>query len=148
MRLRPSNSNGFVTTPTVSAPTSSFAISAMIGARAAALAGGDEDHVGALQRLLDVVARLRGGAGPDLGIATRAKAFGELVADAELDVGVDREQRLCVGVDRDELDALQPSVDHAADGVVASATDTHDLDNCQVRRFHLTLTLRLPCLEP
>src|SRR5207244_12857301 len=56
------------------------------GARAAALAGGDEYHVGALERLLDVVAALRRGAAADLRVGARAEPLGELVADGELDV--------------------------------------------------------------
>jgi hypothetical protein len=54
------------------------------------------------------------------------------VADAELDVGVRGEQRLRVGVDGDELDPLEASVDHAADGVIATTADTHDLDDCEI----------------
>ena len=57
-RRLPSKPNGRVTTPMVSAPMA-LAISAMTGARtgagAAALAGGDEHHVGALEHLLDLV---------------------------------------------------------------------------------------------
>ena len=47
------------------------------GAGAAALARGDEDHVGALERLLDVVARLGRGALPDLRVGAGAEALGE-----------------------------------------------------------------------
>jgi len=50
----------------------------------------------------------------------------------ELHVGIRQQQRLRVGVDRDELDALQPRVDHAVDGVAAAAADTDDLDHCQI----------------
>jgi hypothetical protein len=38
-------------------------------------------------------------------------------------------QRLEVGVDRDELDALDTGLDHAVDGVDAGATDTDDADH-------------------
>ena len=137
MRRLPSNSNGLVTTPTVSAPISSLAISAITGAapgaRAAALAGGDEDHVGALQRLLDVVAALGRGAAADLRVGARAEPLGELVADRKLDVRLAGLQRLDVGVDGDELDALEASVDHAADRVRAAAAGADDLDHCEVR---------------
>ena len=87
------------------------------GAGAAALARGDEDHVGALEHLFDLVAVLLGRLAADLGIAAGAEATGELAADVELHVGVAHEQRLGVGVDRDELDALEAGVDHAVDGV-------------------------------
>jgi hypothetical protein len=56
----------------------------------------------------------------------------ELPADVQLDVGVAHEQRLSVGVDRDELHALEADVDHAVDGVDAAATDADDLDDGQV----------------
>ena len=102
------------------------------GAGAAALAGGDEHHVRALQRLLDVVARLRGGGQADVGVGARAEALGRLVADVQLDVGVAHRERLRVGVGGDELHAAQTRVDHAADRVGAAAADAHDLDDRQI----------------
>ena len=42
------------------------------------------------------------------------------------------EQRLRVGVDRDELDALQARVDHPVDGVATAAADADDLDHREV----------------
>ena len=105
------------------------------GAGAAALAGGDEHHVGALQRLLDVVARLGRGAAADLGVRAGAEALGEVVADRKLDVGVAGLERLDVGVDRDELDALEARVDHPRNGVRAAAAGADDLDYCEIRRL-------------
>ena len=134
-RRRPSKANGRVTTPMVSAPMALGDLGddrRAAGAGAAALAGGDEHHVGALEDLLDLLAVLLGGLAADLGVAAGAEAPGELAADVELDVGVAHEQRLGVGVDGDELDALQPGVDHAVDGVDAAAADADDLDHGQV----------------
>ena len=135
-RWEPSKSNGRVTTPTVSAPTSCLATSAITGrgagAGAAALAGGDEDHVRALQRLLDLVAALVGRAVAHLRVGACAEAARELVADLKLDVGVAHLQRLGVGVDGDELHALEAGVDHAVYGVGAAAADADDLDDRQV----------------
>ena len=68
----------------------------------------------------------------DFGIAAGAEAPRELTADVELDVGVAHEQRLRVGVDGDELDALQPRVDHAVDGVDATAADADDFDDREI----------------
>ena len=68
----------------------------------------------------------------DLGVAAGAEAAGEVAADVELDVGVAHQQRLGVGVDGDELDALQPGVDHAVDGVDAAAADADDLDDGEI----------------
>ena len=76
------------------------------GARAAALTGGDEDHVGPLEDLLDLLGVVLGGLLADLGVGAGAEAAGQLAADVELDVGVAHEQRLGIGVDGDELDAL------------------------------------------
>jgi hypothetical protein len=76
-RCVPSNSNGRVTTPTVSAPISLGDLGddrRGAGAGAAALAGGDEDHVRALERLLDLVARLSAARRPISGFGAGAEA--------------------------------------------------------------------------
>ena len=103
------------------------------GAGAAALARGDEDHVGALERLLHLVARLGRRACAHVGVGARAEALGEVVADRKLDVGVAGLKRLDVRVDGDELDALEACVHHARYGVGAAAAGAHHLDHCQVR---------------
>ena len=134
-RRRPSNANGRVTTPIVSAPMRLGDLGddrRAAGAGAAALAGGDEHHVGALEHLFDLVAVRLGGLPADLGIAAGAEAAGELATDVELHVGVAHQQRLGVGVDGDELDALQAGVDHAVDGVDAAAADADDLDDGEI----------------
>src|SRR2546421_111335 len=51
------------------------------GAGAAALAGRDEDHVGALQDLLDLVTVLLGSLAPHFGVRPGAKASGQVAAD-------------------------------------------------------------------
>ena len=58
------------------------------GAGAAALARGDEHHVGALQHLFDLGAVLLGGLPADLGIGAGAEPAGQLPTDVELHVGV------------------------------------------------------------
>src|SRR4029077_15085513 len=102
------------------------------GAAAAALAGRDEDHVGALEHLLDLLPVILGRLVADIGIGPGAQSPGELAADIELDVGVAHKQRLRVSVDRDELDALESLFDHAIDGVDAATADSDDLDNRQI----------------
>ena len=102
------------------------------GAGAAALARGDEDHVGAAQDVLDLLGVVLGGLLADLGVRAGAEAAGQLAADVELDVRVGHEQGLGVGVDRDELDALEADLDHAVDGVDATAADADHLDDRQV----------------
>jgi hypothetical protein len=69
---------------------------------------------------------------PTSGFGPGAEAPGQLAADVELDVGVAHQQGLRVGVDRDELDALEADLDHPVDGVDAAAADADDLDDRQV----------------
>src|SRR5919206_269762 len=92
----------------------------------AALTRGDEDHVRALERLLDLVARLGSGALADLRVGAGPQPLRELVADVQLDVGVRHLERLGVGVAGDELDAREARVDHAVDGVGSAAADADD----------------------
>ena len=101
-------------------------------AGAAALAGGDEDHVGALQRLLQLVAALLRGGLADGRVGAGAEAAGAGRADVHLHVGVAHHQRLGVRVDGDELDPGEARVDHPVDGVRAAAADADDLDHREV----------------
>ena len=102
------------------------------GARAAALAGGDEHHVGPLQGFLDFLLVVFGRSPPNLGVRTRTEAAGGLASDVELGVGIGKQQRLGVGVDCNKLDALQAFLDHAVDGVDAAAADSDDADHGEV----------------
>ena len=118
------------------------------GAGAAALAGGDEDHVGALEDLLDLLRVVLGGLPADLGVGAGAEAAGELAADVELDVGVAHQQRLRVGVDGDELDALEADLDHPVDGVDAAAADADDLDDGEVVLRSCHVGASRSCTDP
>ena len=134
-RLRPSKLKGLVTTPTVRAPSSRADFGddgSAAGTGAAPLARGDEHHVGALEDLADLVPALLGRCAAHLRIRAGAQSPGDLAADVELDVGVAHEERLRVGVDGDELDALEPGVHHAVDGVGTAAADTDDLDHRKI----------------
>ena len=102
------------------------------GARAAALTGGDEDHVGALERLLQLVARLLRCGEADGRIGAGTEAASRLRADVDLDVGVRHQERLRVRVDGDELDAAEARFDHAIDRVGAAAADADHLDHREV----------------
>ena len=126
IRREPSNPNGFVTMPTVSAP-SSRAIRATTGAApvpgAAALAGGDEHHVRALEQRLDAVVVLHRGVVAEVGIRPGPEPARDVGAELQRHVCVGRVQRLRVGVERDELDAGHLGLDHAVDGVDAGPAD-------------------------
>src|SRR2546425_5574528 len=82
-------------------------------AGAAAHAAGDEYHVRAVQRVQHLVAVLLDRLAADLGARACAQPAGQLLPDLHLHVGLVVEQGLRVGVDGDELDALQALVDHA-----------------------------------
>ena len=98
------------------------------GAGAAAHAGGDEYHVTALKGFVQFLRGFLGGFAADLRIAAGAETLGGLVANAHFELGVGVDERLGVGVDGDELDALHAFVDHAVDGITAAAADADDLD--------------------
>ena len=95
------------------------------GAGAAAHAGGDEQHVRAVDRLADPVDRFLGGGAAGFRLGAGAEAGG-----AELDQVIRRRavQRLRVGVGADEVHPLHPLVDHVLDGVAAAAAHADHLD--------------------
>ena len=102
------------------------------GTGATALTSGDEDHVGPVQRLADVVLVVLGRLAPDAGVGPGTQATGQVAANVELGVGVGHEEGLSVRVHGNELDATQTGLDHAVDGVDATAADAHHLDDCLV----------------
>ncbi len=134
-RRRPSNANGRVTTPMVSAPMP-FAISAITGAAPVPV----PPPLPAVMKTMSapfsassISSRCSSAAWrPTSGSLPAPEAPRELTTDVELHVGVAHQQRLRVGVDRDELDALQPGVDHAVHRVDAAAADADDLDHRQI----------------
>jgi hypothetical protein len=69
------------------------------GARPAAGAGGDEDHVRALEQRLDAVVLLHRGLAPEIGVRAGAQPARNLRADVQRDVGRRLLQGLQVGVD-------------------------------------------------
>ena len=98
------------------------------GAGAAAESGGDEHHVGAFEGFDDFVGVFERGLASDVGIGARAEAVGELHAELDLHRRARELERLEVGVGDHELDAFEVRLDHAVDGVAASAADADDLD--------------------
>ncbi len=85
------------------------------------------------------------GTATHLGVGAGAEAARELATDVELDVGVAHQERLRVGVDRDELHTSQAEVDHAVDGVDAATADADDLDHREVVLVLAHAGLRLCC---
>ena len=134
-RRLPSKANGRVTTPTVSAP-SWRAMRATTGAPPVPVpppSPAVTKTMSAPLRTSSISSAWSSAAcRPTSGSAPGAEPAGELAADVELHVGVAHEQRLRVGVDGDELDALEPDLDHPVDGVDAAAADADDLDDRDV----------------
>src|SRR4029079_16585028 len=102
------------------------------GASSAALAGGDEDHVGALQGIFDVLSVVLRSLPALVPVGSRTETTGQLATDVELDVGIAHQQGLRVRVHRNELDAAQTRLDHPVHRVAAATADADDLDDGQV----------------
>ena len=102
------------------------------GTGAAAHAGGHKDHVSTFEHLGDLFAAFLGSALADFWVATGAKPFGQLIANAQAHRRAREHQRLRVGVDGDELDALDAFIDHTIDRILAAATDTDHLDRSEI----------------
>ena len=98
------------------------------GSRSTAHAGGDEDHVGSAQELLDALDVFQRRLASLVGIRTCAETARDVRTDGELGRGGVRVERLSVGVDDDELDPFEAEVDHRVHGVAAGAADADDLD--------------------
>ena len=98
------------------------------GAGAAAEPGGDEAHMGAVERLLDLGQQFLGRGLADFGARAGAEPAGGAAAELDDPVGVRIAQRLGVGVGDDELDALDLASDHVGDGIAAGAADSDHRD--------------------
>jgi hypothetical protein len=107
----------------------------------AAHPGGDEDHIGAVDHLVEVITRLFGRFGADGRVAARAQSLGQLVADSHAVWRTGKHQCLGIGIDGDKLNAPQTLFDHAVDGVAATPTHTQHLDPCEI--FHVWHRLSL-----
>ena len=146
----PSNPNGRVTTPIVSAP-SERATLATTGAPPVPVPPPSPAVTKTMSAPLitsSISSRWSSAAfAPMSGLAPGAEAAGEFPADVELDVGIAHEKGLRVRVDRDELDALEPLLDHPVNGVDAAPADADDLDDRQIvlRCCHEEETFPLVC---
>ena len=135
-RREPSNWNGRVTIPTVSAP-SSRAICATIGAAPvpvpppapAAMNTMSEPRSIALIWSYSSWAARR----PRSGSEPEPEPAGDRIADVQRLVRGRLLKRLQVGVDRQELDPLDLGLDHPVDGVDAGATDADDSQHRSAR---------------
>ena len=97
------------------------------GAGAAAHAGGDEDHLAALDRCSNLVAALLSGFLASFRNASRTASSGQPVTNDNFLAGLGVFQRLCIGIDGDKFHALHAAFNHSVDGVAATAANTYDL---------------------
>ncbi len=98
------------------------------GARAAAHAGGDEDHIGLIEGLHDLLFALFSGALPLLRIPPGAQSAGQLPANLQALRGLRDLECLGIGVHDDEIHALNTHLDHPVHGVTAASANPHHLD--------------------
>ena len=99
------------------------------GARAAAHAGRDKDHVEVVDGLLDLLAALFERLRTRAGACARAKPFRDHAPGLDLLRRLVFGERLRVGVHRDKLHAAADALlDHVVDGVATSAANADDAD--------------------
>ncbi len=98
------------------------------GAGAAAHAGGDEQHMGAFERLFDLLERLFGGGLADLRTGAGAEALGDPKAELDALVGGRSVQGLGVRIGDEEVDALNVIGDHIGHRIAAGAPHADDAD--------------------
>ena len=101
-------------------------------AGSAALTSGDENHVGTFEGLLDLVSMVLGSLASLIRVSAGSQTSSEVPADVKLNVGVAREEGLGIGVDGEELDSLEPRLDHAVHGIATATAYPHDLDHGEV----------------
>ena len=65
----------------------------------------------------------------NFGVTARTETAREFATDVDFVTRITHDERLSVGIDCNEVDAAQTSVDHAVDGVDATTTDTHHFDD-------------------
>ncbi len=77
------------------------------------------------------------------GVAARAQAARQVLAELQLIVGGGDVQHLDIGVHRDELDPGQAGVNHAVDGVGAAAAAADHFDAWRTALSHLVIPVPL-----
>src|SRR6185437_11874347 len=88
----------------------------------------DKDHVGALERLDDLLRILKSGLAADLGIGACAQSLGQLAAKLKFHGRLRQLESLQVRIGSDEFNAFDFGADHAIDCIRSSAPYADDLD--------------------
>ena len=105
------------------------------GAGAAAHARGDEAHVHAIQRALDLGNGLFRSGAANLGTRPGAETLGDVGPELDAVFGDGVVERLGIGVGNDEIDALDLGMDHVGDGIATRAADA-DHGDAGTQFFH------------
>ncbi len=104
---------------------------------AATHARGDEHHVRTDHHFLDAIAIFFRRRLPDRWLGSRAQSLGDVRPDLQLGARLAAFERLRIGVDDDEFDALHTLFDHVVHCVAAAAAHTDHLDHRILRLcFH------------
>jgi hypothetical protein len=82
--------------------------------------------MGAGQVVADLVEHLLGGGAADVGLRAGAETSCHRHAHLDDTFGPRRGQGLGIRVGHDEIDALEPGIDHVVDGVAARAADAEN----------------------
>ena len=98
------------------------------GACAAPHAGGDEQHVGAVDQLGDALSILQRRFAPDCGVGARAQPLGDGRAQLHGGTSLIALERLRIGVGADKFDAAQATGDHVIHCIAAAAAHADHLD--------------------
>ena len=114
------------------------------GAGAAAHAGGDEDHIGALEHLGDESLGFLSGFLADVGLGACAHAAGQLFADLDLVLALGLFKVLLIRIDCNKFNALDIGRDHAVDNIVAGAADTNDFDPVSYTHLQSEIISKIP----
>src|SRR5208283_230464 len=99
------------------------------GAGASAHPRGDEQHVAPFDELDDAVTVLHGGLASDFRIGPCAQPLGDVAADLQRRAHLGVLERLRVGIDADEIHALEARLHHVRDRVAAAAAHAQHLDD-------------------
>lgn len=99
------------------------------GTGTATHAGGDKNHVRALQCVHDALAVFQRGLTADFRIGACAQALGDVGTQLQLQLGAAVLDRLRVGVGGDEFHAIDVGVHHVRNRVATAAADADDLDH-------------------
>ena len=84
--------------------------------------------MGAAEMIKDLVDALFSGRTADFRLRSGAKTFGHGSTKLDDPFGLGHGQCLGVGIGDDEVDALQPCIDHVVDGISAAAADAEHCD--------------------